>query len=60
VVSREYPALSLEDSHGLRDKSCDSMVRDGDCTRLRDAKQRVVATGDAAGYTTTPARVCKD
>lgn len=60
VVSREYPDLSLEDSQCLRDKSCAAMVSDGDCSRLKDAKKRVVAIGDAAPYTTTPARICKD
>jgi hypothetical protein len=57
VVAREYPALSLEDSRCVQEKSCADLIASGVCDRARGAKQRAFAADGGAAATFAP-RVC--
>lgn len=67
VTGAEYPALSIEDSECLQNKTCAQLIDNGDCTRAQAAKKRVTsvpstdggARPNSSAPTPGPSKVCK-
>jgi hypothetical protein len=54
VTSREFPALSLEDSRCVQKKTCAVLVESGVCTRAQAARRRVVGVTDGGSSRPSP------
>ena len=57
VKASEYPVLSLNDSRCLRQKSCEDLAVDGDCSRAQNAQRRV-DSHDKSIASNQPGPVC--
>ena len=47
VKSSTYPALSLDDSRCLQQRTCRDLIDNGACTRAQSAQRRVVPVNEA-------------